>query len=75
MTKWHAHVAHMAKHMNMVEAPLWWGALGPGSLGPSLNPALHRPIIGVREGILLRGQKNCPEKKICSKNKQFALML
>jgi len=30
MTKWHAHVAHMAKHMNMV-----------GSPGPTLNPALY----------------------------------
>jgi len=28
MTKWHAHVVHMAKHMNMVEDP------GPGNLGP-----------------------------------------
>jgi len=32
MTKWHAHVAHMAKHMNMVGGPLWWWALGPGPL-------------------------------------------
>jgi len=31
MTKWHAHVAHMAKHMNMV------GARAPC---PPLNPAL-----------------------------------
>jgi len=30
--KWHAHVAHMPKHMNMVGwGPLWWG----------LNPALE----------------------------------
>jgi len=29
MTKWHAHVVHTAKHINMVEAPVWWGALGP----------------------------------------------
>jgi len=26
-----------------------------------LHAVYHRPIIGVREGILLRGQKNCPE--------------
>jgi len=25
MTKWHAQAAHMAKHMNMVGVPLWWG--------------------------------------------------
>jgi len=25
MTKRHAHVAHMAKHMNMVGGPFWWG--------------------------------------------------
>jgi len=31
MTKWHAHVAHVAKHTNMVGDP------GPG---PPLNPAL-----------------------------------
>jgi len=24
MTKWHAHLAHMAKHTNMVGSPLWW---------------------------------------------------
>jgi len=30
----HAHVAHMAKHMNMVGRPLWWGSLGSGPLGP-----------------------------------------
>jgi len=35
MTKWHAHVEHMAKHMNMVGDPLLWGALRPGPLGPS----------------------------------------
>jgi len=34
MTKWHVHVAHMAKHMNMVGDPLWWG---PWPLGPSLK--------------------------------------
>jgi len=28
MTKWHAHVAHMAKHVNMVGDP------GPGPLVP-----------------------------------------
>jgi len=28
---WYAHVAHMAKHMNLVGGPHWWGAraLGP----------------------------------------------
>ena len=40
MTKWHAYVAHMAKHMNMVGGPLWWGALGPDPF-PPLNPALE----------------------------------
>jgi len=34
MAKWHTHVAHMAKHMNMVGGPL----------GPPLNPALWRPV-------------------------------
>ena len=33
MNKWHAHVAHMAKHMNMV------GALGPGPLPPPKSGA------------------------------------
>jgi len=28
MTKWHTHVAHMAKHENMVGVP------GPGPLAP-----------------------------------------
>jgi len=41
MTKWHAHVAHMAKHMEMVG--------GPGHLAPPLNPALllqpHRIVV------------------------------
>jgi len=32
MTKWHARVARMAKHMNMVG--------GPGLLGPPLTPSL-----------------------------------
>jgi len=26
---WHAHVVHMAKHMNMVGSPLWWGPWAP----------------------------------------------
>jgi len=34
MTKWHAHVKHMAKHVKMVGGP------GPGALGRPLNPAL-----------------------------------
>jgi len=42
MAKWRAHVAHMAKHMNMVGGPLRWGVLGPGPLGSPLNPALPR---------------------------------
>jgi len=25
MAKWHARVAHTAKHMNMVDGPVWWG--------------------------------------------------
>ena len=41
MTKRHAHVVHMAKYMNMVGAPVWWGALDPGPLGSPLNPALQ----------------------------------
>jgi len=45
MTKWHAHVVHMAKHMNMVGVPFWWGALGPGPLSSPLNPALVRQEI------------------------------
>jgi len=28
-TKWHANVAYMAKHMNMVGGFLWWGPKGP----------------------------------------------
>jgi len=33
MTKWHAHVAHMAKHMNMVG--------GPGSSPPKIRRCLY----------------------------------
>jgi len=33
MTKWHAYVAHMAKHMNMVGGPSLVGGPGPGRLG------------------------------------------
>jgi len=40
MNKWHAQVVHMAKHMNMVGGPFLVGGLGPGPLGPPLNPAL-----------------------------------
>ena len=29
MTKWHPHVAHMAKHMNMVGGPVWWVGRAP----------------------------------------------
>jgi len=32
MTKWYAHVAHMAKHMNMVGDP-WPGPLGTPKSG------------------------------------------
>jgi len=31
MTKWHALVAHMAKHMNLVVGPFWVGVPGPGT--------------------------------------------
>jgi len=30
----------MAKHINLLAGPFWWGALGPGLL-PPLNPALE----------------------------------
>jgi len=40
MTKWHAHIPHVAKHMNMLGGPLWWGALGPGPC-PPVNPELE----------------------------------
>jgi len=49
MNKWHAHVAHMAKHTNMVGGPLWWGGLDPG---PPLNPALPRYAFFSRLGCL-----------------------
>jgi len=38
MTKWHAQVAHMAKHMNMVGGPLCWGSLGPPKSGAVATP-------------------------------------
>jgi len=41
MTKWHAHVVHMAKHMNMVGGPFLVGGPGPGLLRPPVNPALY----------------------------------
>jgi len=34
MTKWHAHVVHMVKHMNMVGGPCLVGCPGSGPLGP-----------------------------------------
>ena len=37
MTKWHEHAAHMAKHMNMVGGPLWWGPCPPKS-SPDVTP-------------------------------------
>jgi len=39
MTKWHAHVVHMTKHINMGGGPLWWVALGPSPLGPPKSGA------------------------------------
>jgi len=41
MSKWHAQVAYMAKHMSVVGGPLWWGTLGQGPLAPTINPALY----------------------------------
>ena len=35
MTKWHAHVVHMAKHTNMVGGPFLVGDPGPGFLWPT----------------------------------------
>jgi len=35
MTTWHAHVVHMAKHMNTVGGAFWWGPLDPGPLPPT----------------------------------------
>jgi len=40
MTKWHAHVAHMAKHMNVV------GTLGPGPLPPPKSGADRAATLG-----------------------------
>jgi len=34
ITKWHPYIAHMAKHMNMVEGPCLVGGPGPGPLEP-----------------------------------------
>jgi len=39
MTRWHAHVVHMVKNMNMVGVAVWWGALGSGPLGPPKSGA------------------------------------
>jgi len=39
MTQWHAHVTQMAKNMNMVGDPLWWGSWTRAPWAP-LNPAL-----------------------------------
>jgi len=35
MIEWHAHVVHMAKHMNMVEGPCLVRGPGPWPLGPT----------------------------------------
>jgi len=35
MTKWHAHVVHMTKHINMGGGPFVVGGPGPEPLGPS----------------------------------------
>jgi len=39
MTKRHAHVVHLAKHVNMVGLP-FGGGPGPGPLWVPLNPAM-----------------------------------
>jgi len=38
MTYWHAHVA---KHMNMVEGPLWWGPRAPWASPKSCPASIH----------------------------------
>jgi len=49
MTKRHAHVAHMAEHMNIVGGPLWWGVMGPGPLGPPKSGAwLYSPAADLK---------------------------
>jgi len=49
MAKWHAHVTHMAKHMNMIGSPLWWGAWASqkSGTGCSLNYMLNPPVLTV----------------------------
>jgi len=45
MTKWHAHVLHMAKHTNMVGGTFLVVGPGPGHLGPhpKSGAVLHEP--------------------------------
>jgi len=45
MTKWHAHVVPMAKHMDMVGGPFLVGALYPGPLGPPKSGAANTETI------------------------------
>ena len=44
MTKWHTHVAHMAKHMDMLGA-LFGGGPGPGLLSPPKSGAASRHLL------------------------------
>ena len=50
MTKWHAHVAHMAEHMKMVGGPLWWGARGPWA-PPKSGVANSCVVSNIRGGV------------------------
>jgi len=50
MTKWHAHVVDMAKHMNMVGDPFLVGNPGPGPLGPLLKSGdgwMHKNLLSI----------------------------
>ena len=46
MTKWHAHVVHMANHINVVGGPVWWEARVPWA--PLLNQVLSVPLTVVK---------------------------
>jgi len=69
MTKWHAHVEHMAKHMNVVGSSLWWGALGhfpPPKSGADSNVQFFKICdqCSIQFLIMLRGKTSgCAESQ------------
>jgi len=55
MSKWHAHIAHTAMHMNMAGAPFGGGPLGR-IVSDILSQCLLRPEVAISQRILLEAK-------------------